>query len=470
VSDEPTSISSTQLSEAFQELVSLARAPRPEPPFRQMLAEHFGTDPRDLPTTAESIEPADHPNLQVALDAYLEGERTSTQIVGVTARHMVYVGTSLAELVGDHAGDERPVPGPVQYINIPLGKESVLTCIRNGLVLIRRDESPLAALITRSEQGPWDKRLTIEAMALDRTEGERFLADLRSSMKEKNIYRGATIELSKDGFGPLEVAIRELSELPRERLVLPEGVLERIERHTLDFTRHREKLLQSGRHLKRGLLLHGPPGTGKTLTITYLAGRLHGRTALLVTGQGQGLVKQVCSMARALQPSMVVLEDVDLIAAERTRGEIGCAPLLFDLLNEMDGLGEDTDVVFVLTTNRPDLLEPALAARPGRIDQAIELPLPDEDGRRRLLELYGEGLELDVPSLEPYVARTEGASGAFIRELLRKAALFAADGSDGIVVQDRHLDEALHELLVEGGILTKSLLGADTSTQRSGVT
>ena len=462
MSDEQRPISSAELSDAFQELVSLARVPRPEPPFRQMLAEHFGQDPRRLTSIAENVDSADHPNLQVALDAHLKLTDRLATWVGITAPHKSYMGISLAELVGDHSRESAPVPGPVEYLNVPLGNDSLLTCVRNGLVLIKGDQGPLAVLITRIEQGGWDRRLAVEVMAAHRAAAERFLADLRASMKAKNIYRGAVIELSKDAYGPLEVAIRELPELLRERLVLPEGVLERIERHTLDFSRHGEQLLQSGRHLKRGLLLHGPPGTGKTLTITYLAGRLRDRTTLLVTGQGQRLVRQVCSMARALQPSMVVLEDVDMIAAERTREEIGCAPLLFDLLNEMDGLGDDTDVVFVLTTNRPDLLEPALASRPGRIDQAIELPLPDEDGRRRLLALYSENLEVDTP-LEPYVARTEGASGAFIRELLRKAALFAADGSKRIVVQDRHLDEALHELLVEGGVLTKALLGADSS-------
>jgi hypothetical protein len=464
MSEEKNALTSAELTDAFHELINLARVPRPEPAFQKMLADHFGTDPRALPSIAENVEPADHPNQQIALDAYIDRTGDAATFVGITAPHKSYMGISLAELVGDKSGDEAPTPGPVEYLNIPLGGDSVLTCVRNGLVLIRGDEGPLAVLVSRTEQGPWDRRLTIEVMATERTLGERFLADLRRSMKEKSIYRGATIEVSRDGYGPLEVAIRELPELPRERLVLPAGVLERIERHTVEFTRHSEKLLQSGRHLKRGLLLHGPPGTGKTLTITYLAGRLRGRTALLVTGQGHGLVKQVSSMARALQPSMVVLEDVDLIAAERTHGDIGCAPLLFDLLNEMDGLGEDTDVVFVLTTNRPDLLEPALASRPGRIDQAIEVPLPDDECRRRLLELYSEGLDLGIASLEPYVARTEGASGAFIRELLRKAALFAADGGDRIVVEDRHLDEALHELLVEGGVLTKSLLGADTSS------
>ncbi|HEY2159219.1 MAG TPA: AAA family ATPase, partial [Isosphaeraceae bacterium] len=153
------------------------------------------------------------------------------------------------------------------------------------------------------------------------------------------------------------------------------------------------------------------------------------------------------------------LEDVDLIAEERTKGGPGCAPLLFELLNEMDGLSDDSDVVFILTTNRPDLLEPALASRPGRVDQAIEIPLPDVTCRRRLFALYGRGLTSRVEDLSRFIARTDGASAAFIRELLRRAALFAADDGADIVVADRHLDSAMHDLVVQGGDLTKSLLG-----------
>jgi ATP-dependent 26S proteasome regulatory subunit len=125
----------------------------------------------------------------------------------------------------------------------------------------------------------------------------------------------------------------------------------------------------------------------------------------------------------------------------------------------MDGLADDADILFVLTTNRPDLLEPALASRPGRVDQAIEIPAPDDECRRRLFGLYGRGLTLQIAELSRFIARTEGASPAFIRELIRRAALFAADDGPEIVVTDRHLDEALHELVVEGGELTKSLLG-----------
>ena len=80
---------------------------------------------------------------------------------------------------------------------------------------------------------------------------------------------------------------------------------------------------------------------------------------------------------------MLVIEDVDIIARNREQMGSPCEEVLLNrILNEMDGLAEDADLFFVLTTNRPEQIEPALAARPGRIDQAIEIPLPDAQGAR----------------------------------------------------------------------------------------
>jgi ATP-dependent 26S proteasome regulatory subunit len=185
---------------------------------------------------------------------------------------------------------------------------------------------------------------------------------------------------------------------------------------------------------------------------------------ILTTGLGLGLLRPVAQLARSLAPSMVVIEDIDLIAQERGQPFGHAGPLLFELLNEMDGLRDDSDIIFALTTNRPDILEPALAARPGRIDLAVELPLPDAQGRRRLLQLYARGLELRDVDLEAIVARTEGATPAYIKELLRKAAvLAAAESTDGaehadLVVTAAHLETALAEL-DEGGRLAQRLLG-----------
>jgi ATP-dependent 26S proteasome regulatory subunit len=259
--------------------------------------------------------------------------------------------------------------------------------------------------------------------------------------------------------GTMEIKFHRLPNIPRENIILPQGLLERIERQTVRFSELSEKLVAAGRHLKRGVLLHGPPGTGKTLTAMYVARAIENRTVLLLTGRGQGMIEQSCALARALQPAIVILEDVDLVAEERTRPGAACAgPLLFELLNQMDGLADDADVLFLLTTNRPDILEPALAARPGRVDLAVAIPLPDAQCRRRLFELYSHKLTLGNVNWEALVQRTDGASAAFIREMMRKAALFAADESSDSV-EDRHLDEAVHELVVEGGALTQSLLG-----------
>lgn len=110
----------------------------------------------------------------------------------------------------------------------------------------------------------------------------------------------------------------------------------------------------------------------------YLSQLMPDRTVLLLTGDALGAVTPACEMARELAPAMLVLEDVDLVAENREYGHP--TSLLFELLNQMDGLNEDTDVVFVLTTNRPEVIEPALASRPGRIDLAVNMPLPDETG------------------------------------------------------------------------------------------
>ena len=112
-------------------------------------------------------------------------------------------------------------------------------------------------------------------------------------------------------------------------------------------------------------------------------------------------------------------------------------------------------------------LEPALAARPGRIDQAIEVPLPDRDSRRKLVQLYGAGLKVTAANVNAVIDSMDGASGAFIRELMRKAAVLAAEketGDEVLTIDDDCLQQALDELLLAGGQLTQSLLGAKIAT------
>jgi SpoVK/Ycf46/Vps4 family AAA+-type ATPase len=257
----------------------------------------------------------------------------------------------------------------------------------------------------------------------------------------------------------------------------------------LGIAQHAAALRASGQHLKRGVLLHGPPGTGKTHVVRYLIGRLSGVTVVLLSGGSLARIRQACSVARALQPAVVVVEDVDLIAEQRGP-HLGQHPLLFQLLNEMDGLGADANVTFLLTTSRADILEEALAARPGRVDHTVRLPLPDAAARRRLLRLSQGRLHIGRSGVNAVVARTDGVTASFIKELLRRAALHAAVQADGrgaapsprhaiapapgqaalnghasgpappLRVTARHLNRALDELLDSRNDLTRVLLGS----------
>jgi len=385
-------------------------------------------------------------------------------LLGLAAGERMMMGLKLPDLISGQKsafGGGPTLPGPVQYRDVALADGKTLACIRLGLLLIRRGDERFAVLVGGGRDYGWGQTLKIEIMSASHEASKGLLATLRKLMRLRNVFRGKIISLDVGEQRDLRVSFHNLRKVERSEIILPAGLLDRIERSAISFSTHAQKLLSGGRHLKRGILLHGPPGTGKTLTAMYLALRMQDRTCILITGRSQGLIEQAFEMARFLAPATVILEDVDLIAEERTHQNQACNAVLFELLNQLDGLADDSDVLVVLTTNRPDILEPALASRPGRIDMAVEIPLPDEECRARLIDLYATGLELVGVDRAALVERIRGASGAFIRELFRKAMLFSVE-DEASQVRTEHLDEALHELVFAGGALTRSLLGAKT--------
>jgi len=435
-------------------------------PFLDRIQEHLGADPAQLPVTLEQFDTFEQPNMQLAIDEYTRRDGRSAGLFGVGVDNKRWMAAGLSELVvrSDYAHRPPLIEGPVDYVNFHLAGDQVLACVQFGLYLIAAGDARLAVLVTGpSEMGdPRRQKLRLEVMAARPEDVPPFISELRSRMDRLNVYRGHAVTLSPSmhiGPGPQTlVQFQAIPRVRRDEVVLPDGLLEQMERHTINFSEHADELLKAGRSLKRGLLLFGLPGTGKTLTVMYLISRMPERTTLLTTGSGMGLIQTVAAMARQLAPSMVVLEDVDLVAQERTMPGFGARPVLFELLNEMDGLRDDQDVIFVLTTNRPDILEPALAARPGRIDLAVELPLPDAEGRRRLLDLYARGVTLDGVDMGALAERTEGATPAYIKELLRKATLHSLDGGSGTVLRQADVDAALEDL-AQGGRLAKRILG-----------
>ena len=420
---------------------------------RERLLAHLGTASEELPVVAASFPSFDLPNVQLAVEAWFD----SFELIGMAGPDRGHY--SLSELL-QVAELRRYGVGAVDYQRISIAVDEEMDCVGFGFYLGVQGDDRYVALLRAANEQHGRMTVTLEILAVDKSAGERFLGALPPLMLEHNVFRGKVLSFEGHefghGVGPFRLHRRPT--VSRGDVVMPEGVLERVEREVIGIAEHREAMLRAGQHLRRGVLLYGPPGTGKTHTVRYLLSRLPEFTVVLLAGTSIRYISDACGLARLLQPALVVLEDCDLVAEARDFVHGSENPLLFQVLNEMDGLAEEADVAFLLTTNRVDILEPALSQRPGRIDLAVEVPLPDAPGRARLLSLYGPALTLSPGVVEEVVALTDGTTASFTKELVRRAVLLAAEKD--AIPGDTELRDAAAELLSSRDTLTRRLLGA----------
>jgi hypothetical protein len=216
---------------------------------------------------------------------------------------------------------------------------------------------------------------------------------LEQSVSE-SIYRDATLEIAyesgmKDEYGDVErqeklrILFKEIRPVTDDDLIVDAMTLRTLRRNVIDLHTRREVLKAHGVPIRRGVLLYGPPGTGKTFACRYICGQLEGVTKIMVTGSALHQVNAIFQLARMLQPSLLILEDVDLVFASR---EVNLySSVLGDLLDQMDGLRPFEDISFVLTTNAIERMEAAIKDRPGRISQLIHFGAPPPPLRHRYL-------------------------------------------------------------------------------------
>jgi SpoVK/Ycf46/Vps4 family AAA+-type ATPase len=387
-------------------------------------------------------------NIFLALEALREETPDARPVIG-----MGYYGELTAALAANASRNT-----PLEFTVRPTSLHRTAKVVNAGLYLLRPPGMPpFAAMLSRG---------SLDVIAPTADDAQQALDRVLAEARNRNVFRGQVLVVEQAGpAGPdaqpdFQIQFHDLPKVEREQIILPEEVLRVVERNVIGLLSHAETLRKAGRGTRHGLLFHGPPGVGKTLVTKYLARACPDYTVILLTGRQLRLVRESCVLARLLQPALIVIEDIDLIAIDREQSLD--TTLLHDLMDEMDGLGPKADVIFLLTTNRPRMLEKALAARPGRVDQAVYFPLPDRDCRRRLFAHFTHGLDLLAVDLEPLLDKTDGASPAFIEELFRKAALMAAERgehSEPLKLTNADFDDAVRELIEFGGALTQHLLG-----------
>jgi ATPase family protein associated with various cellular activities (AAA) len=430
---------------------------------RRVMA-HLGCELADVVPVTERFPLWEHVNVQHGVEAYLATHGRGDGWFGLSGAFHRPHENMLALL--NYADATRV--SAASYGTAPVGPDENTEVVVQGMMLAAAPDGTPVVIGIRAEQDFSPVYTGLEILAADRAAAIAAREEIDRLIRIHNLFRGQVMSFSEsEHYGNELVSFLPRPVVTAEDVILPDGVLEIIEGHVVGVADWSQDLLSAGQHLKRGLLLYGPPGTGKTHTVRYLMRRQADSTVILLTGTSIRFIDRAAALARRLQPSIVVLEDVDLVGMDRDFTP-DSNPLLFSLLEAMDGVGADADVTFVLTTNRADILELALADRPGRVDLAVEIPRPDAVCRERLLRLYARHLVVDA-DLAHVVTNTEGVTASFIKELIRRTVLVSLRaGERPPVLRGAHFAEVLAEMGGEHNALTRSLLGAPPGSEPGG--
>ncbi|WP_200958151.1 AAA family ATPase [Nocardioides sp. Soil805] len=300
-------------------------------PLLEVLDEHLGTRADELPVVVEKIDLHRWVDVDIAL-AEVAGRDADARLVGVGGgdqRHH----SSLGDLIAN-AEWGRFRQGQVDRLNVATGPDDERATVAFGLHLFRYADRPVVVL-QRGHNPQYGGEARLEVIVQDPEVGSALLTEVRDLAVSRSVLRGQVVSFAGNPYEPSlgGITFVRRPDLPADRVILPEGTLTQVRGHVVELAVHRDELRRRGQHLKRGILLYGPPGTGKTHTVRHLIGAGADTTVVLLAGTQMAYVAQAAQIARAHQPAIVVLEDVDLIAEDRDHGHFGgSSPLLFTLL------------------------------------------------------------------------------------------------------------------------------------------
>jgi len=283
----------------------------------------------------------------------------------------------------------------------------------DGLLLLRKEDKRFVATIDANATGP--ASLVITSSSQTRKEASRFIEDVYNMARERNFYKGKKLQLSH------RIHFLKLPSKGWQDLALDPTLKEQIIANTTGFFNRTTELSKYGIPQRRGILLVGEAGTGKTLICKILMNDSAGITCILADGSGlmhSGYIGELYELAQDLSPSMVFIEDIDLIGQQRVRSQYSRSDALAALLSALDGVQECTGVVTVATTNWLEILDEALRQRPSRFDRITKLSLPSVEQRMDLIESLSQAIPMDENVKDYLAKRTEHYTPAQVQEVV----------------------------------------------------
>lgn len=335
------------------------------------------------------------------------------------------------------------------------------------------ESSASSCSIYRVRTMEYTNEVQIEVAASNSDDANTAIATILELASLESIYKHKTISVSfepevRDEYGGVETKERidpifiSQPEVTDGDIIVDEDTKSVINRTIIDFHERRDQLVDLGIPARRGVLFYGPPGTGKTFMSRYISDRLKNTTTIVSSGQSLLHMRSVCNLARMLQPSIIVLEDVDLVYSSREINFNNTA--LGELMNELDGFNPTDEIIFILTTNSIDRVEAAIKERPGRISQCIYFGPPTADLRKKYLSTLINSYDTTSLQLDSVVEKTEGTTQAFLKEMVFRAVQIASESqnehrSDLLILNNSHFDDAISEMRKSAGNAGDAIIG-----------
>lgn len=315
----------------------------------------------------------------------------------------------------------------------------------------------------------------LEVCTMDPNFFDDFIKELKNAIIDESIYKGKVISITSNVVEGIDygekntkvgIQFQKINKIDKDKIVLSDKIQNILEFNIFEYFEYRELLTERLSTMNRGLLFYGPPGTGKSFTCQYLFGRLKDVTIIVASGKSLSQINTICSIGRTLQPSIVLLEDVDLVFSSRETNPYSSS--LGDLMNQLDGYTKKEHMLFILTTNHISRVEKAIKDRPGRISQCVFFDLPNLELREKYLKNEIKDNRNPNLNVKDVARKIDGASQAFISELVKLAMQFNLQSNSynlhsSILLRDQDFDAALELMLRDNNEFSKSILGINQS-------
>ena len=343
------------------------------------------------------------------------------------------------------------------YGNLQLGDEGSKRFIQSGYRFYERDGERFTIILSMDDDG--DQRIVF--ITREEGRGLELLDELEEDFYSNGPLNGAFFDMSYN--------FMKRSEMVDELLAWNPSIRKQLRKDVLDFLRLMPILSERGLPNSRGIILSGAPGTGKTMYAKSLAAEAETTTILISAEmiQQRHDVKSVFKLARRLSPALIIIEDID--TAGTVSRKFTDHPILGEYLQAMDGMESNNGVVILATTNHTENIDPAISDRPGRFDRIIEVPLPDKNQRKEIIQNLMRNMPTKIHSgkaIDKIASKSKGLSGAWIREVVQTAMIEAiSDERCEIDVCD--LESGLKDVLQRRGMAYKPTPGLNVDGGRN---